>query len=164
MKRRNVGLVFLLTATIYWGIWLGGYIFNAVMVIPGWSYGPPGSMIEYDRQSHILVYFFSAVNPWVFLVSLAAWLFIRKVDTAARSWIAWATLIAWIMLPFKVWMVMMIGSVFNRALQGTFDSDSLATMNLWINMNWGTIVIALFIFFMHLLAVFNFKAPRNQVL
>lgn len=163
MTRKKLALVFLLAATVYWGIWLGGYIFNAVMVVPGWSYDPPGSLVEYDRQLRILVYFFTAVNPWVFLVSLAAWLLMRKVDTAARYRLGLGTLIAWVMLPFKVWMVFMIGGVFNGALRGTFDADLRSTMDLWIMMNWGTIVTALVIFFMHLLAVLNFQTPREKV-
>lgn len=164
MTRRNLGLVFLLAATVYWGIWLGGYIFNAVMVVPGWSYDPPGSLVEYDRHLRILVYFFTAVNPWVFLVSLAAWLLIRKVDTAARPWIGRGTLIAWVMLPLKVWMVFIIGGVFMNALNGTFDAHTGRMMDIWIKLNWVTIAAGSAIFFTHLVAVLNFRTPRNQVL
>lgn len=161
MTRRNLGLVFLLAATIYWGIWLGGYIFNALMAVPSWSHNPPDSLIQYDKNLHILIYFFTAVNPWVFLVSLAAWLFIRKVDTAARPWIGRGTLIAWVMLPLKVWMVFVIGDVFMNALHGTFDATTARMMNIWIKLNWVTIAAGSAIFFMHLLAVLNFQQARK---
>ena len=160
MTRKTITLVLLFAATIYWGIWLGGYIFNAIMVVPTWSHHPPGSLVEYDRQMHILLYFFTAVNPWIFFVSLAAWLFSRKVDTAGRRWLAWGTLIAWVMLPLKVWMVFVIGNVFRTALFGNFDAHTETMMNIWIKLNWVTIVAGSAIFLLHLLAVLNFQAPR----
>ena len=161
MTRKNLSLLFLLAAAVYWGIWLGGYIFNALMVVPGWSYDPPGSMIEHDKNMHILLYFFTAVNPWVFLVSLAAWLFIRKVDTAARPWVGRGTLIAWVMLPLKIWMITVIGGVFLNALHGTFDAHWAKMMKVWIMLNWVTIAAGSAIFFTHLLAVLNFHSPRK---
>jgi hypothetical protein len=162
MTRKNISLVFLLAATAYWGIWLGGYIFNALMVVPSWSYNAPGSLLQYDKSTHILVYFFTAVNPWVFLVSLAAWLFLRKVDTAGRSWLGRGTLIAWIMLPLKVWMIFVIGGVFMDALQGTFEARSLNMMNIWIRLNWVTVAAGFVIFFAHLMAVLSFHSPQEQ--
>src|SRR5687768_8452730 len=120
MTRKNITLVFVFIAAIYWGIWLGGYIFNATMVAPSWSYDPPVSITNYMSNSHFLAYFFTLVNPWVFLVSLITWLLARKVDTAARPWLGRAALIAWIMLPLKVWMIIQIGGVFGAARAGTF--------------------------------------------
>jgi hypothetical protein len=97
----------------------------------------------------------------VFLVSLTAWLLIRKVDTAARPWIGRGTLIAWVMLPLKIWMVTVIGGVFTNALNGTFDAHWARMMNVWIMLNWVTILAGSAIFFTHLLAVLNFHTPRK---
>lgn len=161
MTRKNLALIFLLAATTYWAVWLGGYIFNALMDVPSWSHDPPDSMVRYDKNLHIIFYFFAAVNPWVFLVSLIAWLFLRKVDTAGRSWQAYGTLIAWVMLPLKVWMVFVIGGVFMDALHGTFEARSLDMMNIWVKLNWVTIGAGFLIFFAHLMAVLNFNLPRE---
>ena len=70
-----------------------GYV---LMVVPGWSHNPPDSFPSYIKEPHFLLYFFSAVNHWVFLVSLIAWLLTIKLDTGARAWTGRATLIAYL--------------------------------------------------------------------
>ncbi|MBA3633790.1 MAG: hypothetical protein H0W58_13435 [Acidobacteria bacterium] len=55
--RKDLARLFLFIATVYWGIWLGGYTFNALMVVPGWSHNPPNSIISYTREPHFLLYF-----------------------------------------------------------------------------------------------------------
>jgi hypothetical protein len=101
------------------------------------------------------------VNPWVFLASLIAWLLTIKLDTGARFWLGRATLIAWIMLPLKIWMIFTIGGVFKAAIQGSFEPNMVNTISLWSNLNWLTIVIATLILVLHLLAILNFNNPRQ---
>jgi hypothetical protein len=158
---KDLARLFLFIATVYWGIWLGGYIFNALMLVPLWSYNPPDSIISYFRTPHFLIYFFSAVNPWVFLASLIAWLLTIKLDTGARFWLGWATLIAWIMFPLKVWMILTIGGVVGATLDGKFEPDMMNTISLWRNLNWLTIATATVILTLHLLAILNFNNPRR---
>ena len=160
--RKDLARLFLFIATVYWGIWLGGYIFNALMVVPLWSHNPPDSMISYFRTPRFLIYFFSAVNPWVFLASLIAWLLTIKLDTGARVWLGWATLIAWIMFPLKVWMIFTIGGVVGATLDGKFEPDMINTISLWRNLNWLTIATATVILILHLLAILNFNNPRRM--
>ena len=159
--RKNLARLFLFVATVYWGIWLGGYIFNALMVVPGWSHNPPDSILNYTREPHFLLYFFSAVNPWVFLASLIAWLLTIKLDTGARFWLGRATLIAWIMLPLKIWMIITIGGVVSQTMQGNFEPNLINTISWWKNMNWVTIATAAVILALHLLAILNFNNPRQ---
>ncbi|HEX8249324.1 MAG TPA: hypothetical protein VF599_14195 [Pyrinomonadaceae bacterium] len=158
--RKNLARLFLFIATVYWGIWLGGYIFNALMLVPLWSYNPPDSLINYFKTPHFLLYFFSAVNPWVFLASLIAWLLTIKLDTGAGAWLGRATLVAWIMLPLKIWMVMTIGGVVGATLNGNFEPEMMNTISLWRNLNWLTIAAAAVILILHLLAILNFNNPR----
>ena len=160
--RKDLARLFLFIATVYWGIWLGGYIFNALMVVPSWSHNPPDSILNYTRESHFLLYFFSAVNPWVFLASLVAWLLTFKLDTGARFWLGWASLIAWIMFPLKVWMIMTIGGVVRATLDGNFEPGMVNTIGLWSNLNWLTIATATIILTFHLLAILNFNNPRRM--
>jgi len=159
--RKDLARLFLLIATVYWGIWLGGYIFNALMVVPSWSHNPPDSMIIHFRESHFLLYFFSAVNPWVFLASLITWLLTTKLDTGAGAWLGRATLIAWIMLPLKIWMIITIGGVVRATLDGNFEPSLLNTISLWRNLNWLMIMTATVILILHLLAILNFNNPRR---
>jgi len=159
--RKDLARLFLFIATIYWGIWLGGYIFNALMVVPLWSHNPPDSMLSYFREPHFLLYFFSAVNPWVFLVSLIAWLLTIKLDTGSGAWLGRATLIAWIMLPLKIWMIITIGGVVGATMQGNFEPNMINTISLWKNLNWLTITTATVILTLHLLAILNFNNPRR---
>jgi hypothetical protein len=159
--RKNLARLFLFIATIYWGIWLGGYIFNALMLVPVWSHNLPDSMISYFSARHFLIYFFSAVNPWVFLASLTAWLLTIRLDTGARAWLGRATLIAWIMLPLKIWMIMIIGGVVRSTLDGNFEPQMVNTIGLWRNLNWLTIMTATVILTLHLLAILNFNNPRR---
>ena len=161
MNRKALARLFLFIATIYWGIWLGGYIFNAVMLVPLWSHNPPDSILSYFRVPHFLIYFFKWVNPWVFLASLVAWLLTIKLDTGARYWLGRATLIAWIMFPLKVFMIITIGGVVRETLAGSFQPQMVNTMNLWKSLNWVTIATATVILTLHLLAILNFNHPRR---
>ena len=159
--RKDLARLFLFAATIYWGIWLGGYIFNALMLVPLWSHNPPGSLLSYFGEPHFLLYFFTAVNPWVFLLTLAAWLLTIKLDTGARAWLGRATLIAWVMLPLKIWMIITIGGVVGATLDGKFEPGMMNTISLWRNLNWLTIMTATVILVLHLMAVLNFNNPRR---
>jgi len=159
--RKDVARLFLFIATVYWGIWLGGYIFNALMLVPVWAHNPPDSMISYFKDRHFLLYFFSLVNPWVFLVSLIAWLVTIKLDTGAGAWLGRATLIAWIMLPLKIWMIMTLGGVVGATMQGNFEPNMVNTLSLWKNLNWLTIATATVILTFHLMAILNFNNPRR---
>jgi hypothetical protein len=158
---KNTARLFLFIATIYWGIWLGGYIFNAVMLVPIWAHNAPESIADYFKTPHFLIYFFAWVNPWVFLTTLAAWLLTIKVDTGARRWLGWATLVAWLMFPLKVWMIFTIGGVVGATMDGKFEPEMLNTINLWRNLNWLTITTATVILTFHLLAILNFNNPRR---
>jgi len=160
--RKSLARVFLFIATIYWGVWLGGYIFNAVMVVPLWSHNPPDSIIGYFRVPHFLIYFFKYVNPWVFLTSLVAWLLTIKLDTGARAWIGRAALVAWLMFPLKVWMILTIGGVVVATLDGNFSQEMVGTIRLWRSLNWLTIATAAVILTFHLLAILNFNSPRRS--
>ena len=159
--RKGLARTLLFIATVYWGIWLGGDIFNALMVVPVWSYNPPDSMVDYFRVPRFLIYFFSMVNPWVFLTSLMAWLLTIRLDTGARFWIGWATLIAWVMLPLKIWMIITIGGVVRATLDGNFEPSMIDTISSWRNLNWVTIATAAVILNLHLLAIMNFNTPRR---
>ncbi|HEX8332730.1 MAG TPA: hypothetical protein VF622_08905 [Segetibacter sp.] len=159
--RKNLARIFLFIATVYWGIWLGGYVFNALMVVPTWSYNPPESINNYIENAHFILYFFAAVNPWVFLMSLVAWLLTLKVDTGARAWIGRATLIAWIMLPLKVWMIFKVGGVFKAVMENSFKPEMVNTIRLWSNLNWLTIATATVILVLHLIAILNFNNARQ---
>ena len=158
--RKNLAGMFLFIATVYWGIWLGGYIFNALMVVPVWSHNLPDSMLAYFSAPRFSIYFFSAVNPWVFLASLIAWLLTIGLDTGARAWLGRATLLAWIMLPLKIWMILTIGGVVGATLGGSFEPGMMNTVSLWRNLNWLTILTAAVILILHLLAILNFNNPR----
>ncbi len=159
--RKDLARLFLFIATVYWGIWLGGYIFNALMVVPEWSHNPPDSILNYTREPHFLLYFFSAVNPWVFLASLIAWLLTIKLDTGARFWLGWATLIAWLMFPLLVFKILTIGGVIGATLDGNFEPDMINTISWWKNLNWTAIAIAAVILVLHLLAILNFNNPKR---
>ena len=159
--RKDLARLFLFIATVYWGIWLGGYIFAALMVVPGWSHNPPDSIVSYFRTPRFLIYFFSAVNPWVFLASSIAWLFTIKLDTGAKVWLGRATLIAWLMFPLLIFKILTIAGVVSATMQGNFEPDMINTISWWKKL--GSVVIATgaVIFIFHLMAILNFNNPRR---
>lgn len=159
--RKNIALTLLFVATVYWAVWLGGYVFNALMVVPLWDHNMPDSMVSYFKTPHHLIYFFSAVNPQVFLASLVSWISMIKMDTAAKPWLGRATLIALLLIPLKVYMIILIGGLVDAALDGKFSPEMIATVNWWKTLNWGTIVAGTVVFIFHLLAVMNFRNPRR---
>lgn len=129
-NRTHFARLMLFVATTYWSIWLGGYIFNALMLAPLWSHDPPDSIINYFSDPHYSLYFFSLVVPGVFLFSLIAWLLTIKIDTGGRAWLGRATLLAWTMFPLKVYMIISIGRVVNTTFDGNFDSSTMNTLKL----------------------------------
>jgi hypothetical protein len=162
MKTRiDFARFFLFIATIYWAIWLGGYIFNTLMLVPLWSYNPPDSVVNHFSNQQYLIYFFAVVNPWAFVVSTIAWIVSIKVDTGARVWLGRATLLAWIMFPLKVYMIITIGGIVKSALDGNFNPDMVNAINLWKSLDWVTIVISTTVLTLHLVAILNFNNPRK---
>ncbi|HEX8332729.1 MAG TPA: hypothetical protein VF622_08900 [Segetibacter sp.] len=96
-------------------------------------------------------------------MSLIAWLLTIKVDTGARTWIGRATLIAWIMLPLKIWMIFKVGGIFRSVMENNFKPDMVNTINLYKSLNWLTIATATIILVFHLLAIRDFnKSPVNK--
>jgi len=95
-------------------------------------------------------------------MSLIAWLLTIKLDTGARAWLGRATLVAWIMLPLKIWMIITIGGVVRATIQGNFEPNLLNTISLWSKLNWLTITTATVILVLHLLAILNFNNLRQR--
>ena len=156
--RARVALLVLFFATVYWAVWVGGYLFNGLMLVPLWSHDAPASLVEYHRTPRYIAYFFVWMNPWVFLASLAAWLLIRKVDSGGRRWVSRATLLAWILLPLKVALIAMIGRVVDHAFKGSFTPAMRGTIELWSRLGWLAIAMGTAVLVMHLLAILRFES------
>lgn len=133
--RKKFIVIVLFAATLDWALWLGGQFFNALMIIPGWSFNPPASIRLYQEYflAHMHAYFFMVANP-LFLLPLLiiSWLLCRKRHPAFAGSLALAT-------AFDLFITLVVGlvmapfarGVFSSAAAGTFSPATLSGLHAW---------------------------------
>jgi hypothetical protein len=165
--RKKFIVVVLFAATLDWGLWLGGQFFNALMIIPGWSYDPPASIRLYQEHflAHMHAYFFMVANP-VFLLPLLiiCWLLCRKRYPAVARSLALAT-------GFDLFITLVVGLVmapFARGLfsaaAGTFSPAALSGLHVWRIANACRVVLGMVTMLLFLAAVSRLHLLRGQKL
>jgi hypothetical protein len=158
--RKKFIIIVLFAATIDWALWLGGQFFNALMVIPGWSFDPPETIRLYQQNmlSHISAYFFLVVNP-VFLLPLLiiAWILCLKYKTALCKWLGVAvSLDLFITLVVGLWMAPTARGMFSAAAHGGMDTATmLSTLHIWKVANGCRIGLGVVTLFFFLMSIFK---------
>ena len=131
-------------AVIWWGIWFGGQLFNALTVVPYFSANPPQSLAEWAQLSATsLADFFLIFNPIWMVIALAASLALGWTSCGeSRGW-ALGSLVAGVVsvLILAGWM----SPTFARLMDPQDATISMVeiqtTLHRWTIANWGRIVI-----------------------
>lgn len=167
--RKRFIVIVLFAAAIDWALWVGGQFFNALMVIPGWSFHPPETIQLYQENmlSHISAYFFLVVNP-VFLLPLLiiAWILCLKYKTAFSKWLGITVLLDLIIvLIVGLWMAPTARSIFAAAAQNTMNTavmlPALHTWKIANGLRIGIGVITLLFFLMSISKLHVLKSSSS---
>ena len=142
--KRIVSRACLWFAVVWWGIWCGGQLFNALMVVPYFSTNPPESLAEWAQLlSGSPAAFLLIFNPIWIVIALAVSLGLDWASWGpARGW-AVGSLVAGIvsMLILTGWM----SPTFARLMDPQDATISMVeiqtTLYRWTVANWGRMVI-----------------------
>ena len=133
MRRGTLARALLFLATFWWGVWFGGQLFNALMVVPHFSASPPGSLMQWGQmRRHFIVDFFVAFNSiWVFLMLAGV-----MILGLRSKWIIGSAAAALVSFGMFVWLLPMIGSVVRAG-------GPLGMLERWTVGNWLRVVVEL---------------------
>ena len=152
MRRGSLagGLVFL--ATILWGAWFGGQLFNALMVVPYFSASPPGSLLQWGAmRRHFVADFFVVCNSfWIFVLLAAALILGRR-----SRWVIASTVAALVSFGMLFWMVPLISGVVTRG-------GPLGDLERWTVGNWVRLAVELVGFVCALAALALDRVPTQS--
>jgi hypothetical protein len=131
-------------AVIWWGIWFGGQLFNALMVIPHFSADPPESLAAWSAmRADYLADFLLLFNPsWIALAlggSLArGWRFYGR----GRNW-AIGSLFAAVLSASMVvlWMAPEIARLVNFQDPSVSLLQVQSALHRWTIVNWARLLI-----------------------
>jgi hypothetical protein len=125
-------------ATIWWGIWFGGQLFNALMIVPTFSANPPESLTGWYqvRHTNVLDFFLVFNSLWIFLALLVSLLVGWRGHGARRKWVALSAAAALIATAFVLgWMARTIGRLVTPD-NGLSAAETVALLRLWVTANW----------------------------
>jgi len=147
-------------AAIWWGIWFGGQLFNALMVVPFFSADPPGSLGLWGQMRHSYVAdFFVLFNPLLIAIALGTSLLVGwKVYGDGRKW-AIVSIIAAVFSTVLVlgWMAPTINSLVSATDPTMSLSEVRTRLYRWTVANWIRLIIEFYGFAASLLAL---TSPR----
>lgn len=141
-KRQLAAGVLLHAAALIFAVWLGGQVFNALMVIPVWSASLPESVVAATAPVRQFgagrINFFAVFNPlWVTLLLAASLLLGRGAGRARRRWtLAFAACSAAAAVAVLGWMAPTVGRNMRAIVEGRFTPEAGAALALWVKLNW----------------------------
>ena len=142
--QRTVSRACLWFAVIWWGISVGGQLFNALTVVPHFSANPPESLVEWATlSSGASADFFLIFNPILIVTALAVSLGLGWTSYGeARGW-ALGSLVAGLVsvLILVAWMAPTFGRLMDPQ-DATISMVEIQTaLYRWTVANWGRMVI-----------------------
>jgi hypothetical protein len=142
--KRVVSRACLWFAVVWWGVWFGGQLFNALMIVPHFSANLPQSLAEWARLSPASVADFSLVfNPIWTAIALAISLALGWTSYGSGKGLALGSLLAAVIsvLILAGWM----SPTFARLMHPQDATISMVeiqtTLHRWTVVNWARIVV-----------------------
>ena len=124
-------------AVVIWAIWVGGQIFNAMMVVPVWSMDPPRTIERYvdaTQGASTVPFFFVFTTIWPFLAATIASFASRALPWRERRWIVAFEIGALVLSILLIaWMAPLIWSLILR--QYASPAEAAAQFRIWETAN-----------------------------
>ncbi len=76
----KIGQIFLWITVVAWGFWLGGLIYEMVVIMPLWSANLPNSVIEWNARPNFIV------NPTRFYIPTVLTLILGSLAATVLNW------------------------------------------------------------------------------
>jgi hypothetical protein len=133
-------------AVVWWGVWLGGQLFNALMIVPHFSADLPQSLAEWARLSATSVADFNRVfNPLWTALALAISLALGWRSYGNGRGLALGSLLAAVisLLILAGWMSPTFARLMHPQDVTISMVDIQTTLHQWTVANWGRIVVEL---------------------
>ena len=159
--RTAIARALLWFACVWWGVWFGGQLFNALMVVPYFSSGLPQSLTQWGQMRHNnLADFFVLFNSlWILLALALSLLLAWKSYGAARRWALSSLAAALLSFIFLVgWMVATISRLVSPDNGGLPLAEIQILLHRWTVANWLRLGIELCGFVFALLALSRSRA------
>ena len=77
---RKIGQFFLWTAVIAWSFWLGGLLYEIIVITPLWSANLPNSVLEWNARPNFVV------NPTRFYIPIVVTVILSSLLGMILSW------------------------------------------------------------------------------
>ena len=131
-------------AVVWWGVWFGGQLFNALTVVPYFSANPPPSLADWAQMSSAALANFSLIfNP--------IWIAIALAVSLALGWAGYGEARGWVLGSLVAGLISVLMSAgwrsptFARLMHPQDATVSMVefrtTLYRWTVANWGRIVI-----------------------
>lgn len=142
---------FLWLFIIFTGIEIGGGLYEALVVVPLWSFAPPDSVIAYHQ--HNLDYPQLAINAggrfWMFFTPIVGLLALTvilsgfKTQPEHRRWRLTSGIIAFLLIVTTfAWFVPNI-MILTKGGAGLNGEQITSLVHWWVRLNWVRVVVAL---------------------
>lgn len=132
-------------AVVIWAIWVGGQVFNAMMVVPVWSMDPPRTIERYvdaTKGASTVPFFFVFTTIWPFLTATIASFASRSLPWRERRWIvAFAAGALVLSILLIAWLAPLIWSLILR--QYSSPAEAAAQFRTWETANLVRIAVEL---------------------
>jgi hypothetical protein len=142
--KRTIARVLLWFAVIWWGVWFGGQMFNALMVVPHFSANAPQSLAEWgELRSDSLADFFLIFNSLWIAVALGVSLVLGwHSHGRSRNWVLgslFASLVSAVMVA--VWMAPAFAGIVSARDPTVSLLEVQRSLHQWTVVNWGRLVM-----------------------
>ncbi len=149
-------------AVVAWGFWLGGLIYEMVVIIPLWSANLPNSVLEWNSRPDFVV------NPTRFYLPTAITLILSSLlamilnwkSRNQRIWLILSTICVITTFVFTLLYFFPKNDVlFRNQVSGLSGEEITAIANSWIKANYLRVMIMIIGFFAALKA---FSLPKTD--
>lgn len=157
-----VGRFLIWIAVAAWGFWLGGLIYEMVVIIPLWSANLPSSVIEWNSRPNF------TVNPTRFYLPVVITLILSSLSATILNWKSGNRRI-WLILSTVCVITAFVFTLiyffpknevlFRNQNAGLSGEEITAIANAWIRANWIRVGIMFTGFFAALKA---FSLPKTD--
>jgi uncharacterized membrane protein len=134
--RDTITLVFLWIAVLSWGIWIGGTIYQMMVIVPMWSASPPESLRGFLTRTDFLHHVVKFFGPrWMPLRVLSVWgaLFCGWNLRAHRPFLIAAPFCVTIGVVFTMAYIYPINAILFDQVGGNLSDEEIrAMLRQWI--------------------------------
>ena len=162
MIMNTIGRILIWMTVIAWGFWLGGLMYEMIVIMPLWSANLPNSVVEWNSRPDFVMNptrFYVPIVITLILSSLLATILAWK-SSNKRLWLILSTVCAITVFVFTlIYFFPKNEILFRNQNAGLSGEEITAIANAWIRGNWIRVGMMIVGFFAALKA---FSLPKSD--